>query len=179
MAVRKTRRAALSLAVCLLTAALSCPALAGEPMGEPIEQPTRPPVTATPAPTPFPTLTPTPTPTPAPTPAPTASPTPSPTATAAPETAPPATPSPGPLTVTVLPQPGGSVTALDEGDAPRQAFLIRSEPGWRIRDVLVDGKSVGPVSKYVFSGMTGGHIVSALFEPSTGSVEEVDGRDLI
>ena len=100
-------------------------------------------------------------------------------ATAAPETAPPATPSPGPLTVTVLPQPGGSVTALDEGDAPRQAFLIRSEPGWRIRDVLVDGKSVGPVSKYVFSGMTGGHIVSVLFEPSTASVEEVDGRDLI
>ena len=163
MAVRKIRRAALSLAVCLLTAALSCPVLAGEPMGEPIEQPTRPPVTATPAPTPTPT----------------ASPTPSPTATAAPETAPPATPSPGPLTVTVLPQPGGSVTALDEGDAPRQAFLIRSEPGWRIRDVLVDGKSVGPVSKYVFSGMTGGHIVSVLFEPSTGSVEEVDGRDLI
>ena len=57
--------------------------------------------------------------------------------------------------------PSGFVV-IKEGDD--QHFNIKANNGYRIADVLVDGISIGPVSSCVFPNVTGGHIISPVFE---------------
>ena len=56
--------------------------------------------------------------------------------------------------------PEGSVTVVEEFN---QTFFIDADPGYEIEDVLVDGVSVGAVSRYTFSNVKADHTISASF----------------
>lgn len=45
----------------------------------------------------------------------------------------------------------------------RQTFLIEPNAGNRVVDVFVDGRSVGPVDRYIFDRVTSSRTISALF----------------
>ncbi len=62
--------------------------------------------------------------------------------------------------------PSGSVTVSDGAD---QSFAITPASGYLVRDVLVDGASVGAVSSYTFTNVTGNHTIAATFRVSGGS----------
>jgi len=62
---------------------------------------------------------------------------------------------------------GGSITpsgtvSVNEGES--KTFTIKSNAGYRIKDVKVDGKSVGVVSTYTFTNVTSDHTIEAAFE---------------
>jgi mannose/cellobiose epimerase-like protein (N-acyl-D-glucosamine 2-epimerase family) len=56
--------------------------------------------------------------------------------------------------------PSGSITVADGAD---QSFSINPAPGYAIGDVIVDGSSVGAVSVYSFTNVTGDHSIDAAF----------------
>jgi len=56
--------------------------------------------------------------------------------------------------------PAGAVGAPDEGI---QTFAITPDACYAVADVLVDGVSVGPVTSYTFSHITGDHTIAASF----------------
>ncbi|OUN22493.1 hypothetical protein B5G34_06365 [Flavonifractor sp. An82] len=74
-------------------------------------------------------------------------------------------------TITVKQNKGGEITPdtvrVKRGDD--QTFRIFADEGYEIEDVLVDGKSVGAVSKYIFEDVRKAHTIEAEFSP----VEEV------
>ena len=49
-------------------------------------------------------------------------------------------------------------------------YRISPNMGWRISDVVVDGRSVGAVSSYTFSSITAGHTITARFDQQTYSI---------
>jgi hypothetical protein len=57
--------------------------------------------------------------------------------------------------------PSGNVT-VNYGDS--KTFTITPDKGYKIRDVNVDGKSVGAVSTYTFTNVTDNHTIDATFE---------------
>ena len=57
--------------------------------------------------------------------------------------------------------PSGDVTVA-EGD--NQTFTITANNGYRISDVLVDGKSVGAVASYTFKNVNANHTITVTFE---------------
>lgn len=62
---------------------------------------------------------------------------------------------------------GGSVSdegALLAAYGSSRVLKIKADDGWRIADVLVDGKSVGAVSSYEFRAITESHTLHAVFE---------------
>ncbi|MBR1673619.1 MAG: transglycosylase domain-containing protein [Eubacterium sp.] len=61
---------------------------------------------------------------------------------------------------------GGTISGTVS--APMKATVtiyITPNSGYVIKDVLVDGKSVGPVNQYVFSNLDRGHTINASFAP--------------
>ena len=60
--------------------------------------------------------------------------------------------------------PTGSVIVNSGTD---QTFTITPNTGYHIKDVKVDGKSVGAVSTYTFTNVTDNHTIEATFEPIT------------
>ena len=58
--------------------------------------------------------------------------------------------------------PEGSVSV---GAYQNQLFVIEPRPGSKIKDVIVDGISVGPVTSYTFSNVISDHMIEALFSP--------------
>ena len=73
--------------------------------------------------------------------------------------------------------PTGDV-AVPKGES--ETFTITPDSGYRIKDVLVDGKSVGAVSTYTFENVVDNHTIHATFArkhtptPSTPTVEIPD-----
>ena len=57
--------------------------------------------------------------------------------------------------------PSGSVQVRRGND---QIFTIEADEGYKISDVLVDGKSVGAVSSYIFENVQARHTIKAVFE---------------
>jgi hypothetical protein len=57
--------------------------------------------------------------------------------------------------------PSSTIT-VNYGDS--RTFTITPDKGYKIRDVKVDGKSVGAVSTYTFSNITDNHTIEATFE---------------
>ena len=57
--------------------------------------------------------------------------------------------------------PSGTVT-VDAGDSA--FFSIVADAGYRIRDVLIDNQSMGPVESYTFTNVSRDHTIEALFE---------------
>ncbi|MCQ4866212.1 S-layer homology domain-containing protein [Pseudoflavonifractor phocaeensis] len=62
---------------------------------------------------------------------------------------------------------GGTVTvsAANAVRGSSQTFTIRPDEGWRIEDVLVNGRSVGPVRYYTVADVRESYTVSAIFAP--------------
>jgi hypothetical protein len=46
-----------------------------------------------------------------------------------------------------------------------RTFSIEANPGYRISDVQVDGKSVGAIHAYTFANVKANHTISATFKP--------------
>lgn len=61
--------------------------------------------------------------------------------------------------------PAGSTSLLE---TTSQSYTIKASSGYAISDVLVDGKSVGAVSSYTFSNVTGNHTIQAKFRLTSG-----------
>lgn len=77
-------------------------------------------------------------------------------------------------TITAEAGDGGSINPdgrvrVDRGDD--QTFRITPDDGYEIADVLVDGESVGAVSRYTFENVRANHTIEVIFE----AVEEVPG----
>ena len=69
--------------------------------------------------------------------------------------------------VTASAGPNGQIYPLGEmtytsGSSP--TYTITPDPGYRIKDVLVDGQSVGPVSSYIFLSIAGNRTIHVTFE---------------
>ncbi|WP_197535273.1 stalk domain-containing protein [Caldisericum exile] len=68
---------------------------------------------------------------------------------------------------------GGSITpgeTLSVSFGSSQTFTITPDSGYKIKDVLVDGKSVGAVSTYTFNNITSDHTIEAFFEKKTTTI---------
>jgi len=62
--------------------------------------------------------------------------------------------------------PGGSITpsgTITVNYIPNLTFTITPDEGYRIKDVIVDGVSVGAVSTYTFINITSDHSIQAIF----------------
>lgn len=66
--------------------------------------------------------------------------------------------------------PSGSTSVLATGS---KTFTIKPSDGFAIKDVLVDGASVGTVTSYTFSNMSANHTIAASFK-STAKIPFVD-----
>ncbi|MGB9730181.1 MAG: WD40/YVTN/BNR-like repeat-containing protein, partial [Thermoprotei archaeon] len=64
---------------------------------------------------------------------------------------------------------GGIITPITSyfKDSTSQTFTITSNTGYKIKDVKVDGVSVGAVSTYTFENINKDHTIEAIFEPIT------------
>ena len=63
--------------------------------------------------------------------------------------------------------PSGSVSVTQGAS---QVFAITASTGYQVKDVLVDGASVGAVASYTFSNVTAAHSISATFAAATAQV---------
>lgn len=83
-------------------------------------------------------------------------------------------------TITVKQSVGGEIapetTKVKRG--ADQTFRITPDDGCAIADVLVDGKSVGAVSKYTFENVKAAHTIQAVFEETGGSTPRVTFSDV-
>ncbi len=67
--------------------------------------------------------------------------------------------------------PGGDISpsgSMVAAPGTEQTFLVTANAGYRIADVVVDGRSIGPVSRHTFEGVSGNHSISARYTPVTG-----------
>ena len=56
--------------------------------------------------------------------------------------------------------PAGKISVAEDGSL---SFIINAEDGYKISDVIVDGKSVGAVSSYTFKRVKRDHFIRAIF----------------
>ena len=71
-----------------------------------------------------------------------------------------------PHTISASAGVGGSISpsgAVSVGDGADQDFTVTPDTGYHVLDVIVDGGSVGAVSGYTFTSVTGDHTISASF----------------
>lgn len=57
-------------------------------------------------------------------------------------------------------RPSGSVSIVDGND---KTYMIAADDGYEIKDVMVDGVSVGAVLSYTFENVKKTHIITASF----------------
>jgi hypothetical protein len=69
--------------------------------------------------------------------------------------------------------PSGSVNVVNGAS---KIYTITANKGYRISDVLVDGKSVGAVESYTFSNVSAAHTIKAEFTEVTGLPYYVDDK---
>jgi hypothetical protein len=72
-------------------------------------------------------------------------------------------------TITASAGVGGSISpvgAVGVSHGQSQGFDITPDTGYKISDVLIDGKSVGAVSSYTFEGVASDHTIHANFIPT-------------
>ncbi len=70
------------------------------------------------------------------------------------------------IKITTATSEGGKITASKTGDITKGdtvTYTITPADGYEIKDVLVDGKSVGAVTSYTFTNVTEKHTISAVF----------------
>jgi hypothetical protein len=70
------------------------------------------------------------------------------------------------LTIVAAAGAGGTISpsgAVIVSKGATKRFVITPKTGYRVADVLVDGKSVGAIRTYTFSNITASHMISASF----------------
>lgn len=67
--------------------------------------------------------------------------------------------------------PGGKISVSQGAD---QTFAITPKEGYRIEDVVVDGKSVGAVARYTFENVKSSHTIAAAFRAAGGTALPAD-----
>jgi len=78
--------------------------------------------------------------------------------------------------------PFGNAPVTIEGD---MRFTMLPDPGFRVRDVIADGVSVGAVERYIFENVTfDDHTIHVEFEripdtPLTGAPQTSDNRSVV
>jgi hypothetical protein len=67
---------------------------------------------------------------------------------------------------------GGTISpaTANVASGKNQTFTITPNAGYKVKDVLVDGKSVGAVSSYTFSKVDAAHTIAATFEKTSQDV---------
>lgn len=73
---------------------------------------------------------------------------------------------------------GGSISPATEQSVDwggSQTFVITPDPGFGVQDVLVDGESVGAVSRYTFSDVISDRSITASFAPIALTLEPIAG----
>ena len=81
-------------------------------------------------------------------------------------------------TVTITAGYGGSITpygAVIVCYDGTQAFVITPNQGYHIREVLIDGISIGAVSSYTFTNVTTNHTIEVFFEINTCTITATVG----
>ncbi|MGB9808512.1 MAG: hypothetical protein ACPLSA_00505, partial [Caldanaerobacter sp.] len=68
--------------------------------------------------------------------------------------------------------PSGDIQVKEKSS---KTFVIKPDDGYTIKDVIVDGKSVGAVSTYTFENVTSDHTIEATFEPITYIITAYSG----
>lgn len=71
-------------------------------------------------------------------------------------------------TITATADSGGDITnpgAVTVAPGGNRNYTITPAPGYRVKDVLVDGVSVGAVTSYIFSDVNADHTIHVVFEP--------------
>jgi len=77
------------------------------------------------------------------------------------------------FSVTASAGDGGAITpfgTIEVNAGEAKAFTITPNAGYKIKDVKVDGVSVGAVSTYTFENITMDHTIEAIFEPMTYTI---------
>ena len=77
------------------------------------------------------------------------------------------------FSITALARNGGTISpystiTVNAGES--KTFTITPNAGYKIKDVKVDGVSVGAVSTYTFENITMDHTIEAIFEPMTYTI---------
>lgn len=84
--------------------------------------------------------------------------------------------------ITATAGPGGTIQPAGKIRVPSggsRTFTIRPETGCTIREVLVDGESVGAVGTYTFSSIRADHTLEAFFDTDTGGLFREDHIDYL
>ncbi|MFD1887160.1 DUF4073 domain-containing protein [Paenibacillus wenxiniae] len=79
--------------------------------------------------------------------------------------------------ITVIPSAGGTISPSSLLSVPQgsnQTFTFTPDKGYVIKDVLIDGKSVGAVSSYTFKNVVAAHTVKVVFVATTGMTTPTD-----
>lgn len=98
----------------------------------------------------------------------------------APDPSPVYPPSPSQYTITSTAGQGGTITPIGStavyagGDA---SYKIQAAEGYILKDVLVDEKSVGPLTQYTFERVYANHSIHAVFEKDDGQKDPDDPND--
>jgi hypothetical protein len=74
-------------------------------------------------------------------------------------------------TITASAGPGGSISpsgAVSVGYGASMTFTIKSNTGYRVSRVLVDGASVGAVTAFTFSSVAANHTITVTFDRLRG-----------
>lgn len=85
---------------------------------------------------------------------------------------PPTSPSPTGHTITVTAGKGGSVSpkgTVSVEDGKNQTFTFTPSSGYQVKEVKVDGKSIGAADKYTFPSVTEDHTLYVVFEKADTS----------
>ena len=72
-------------------------------------------------------------------------------------------------TITATAKSGGMISPSGSTSVAYGAnytYAVNARPGHHVADVLVDGNSIGAVSRYTFENVTAHHTISALFTAS-------------
>ena len=80
-------------------------------------------------------------------------------------------------TITAEAGEGGSISPSGRVSVTRgsdKTFTISADDGYEIADVLVDGKSVGAVSRYTFENVRASHTIEVVFERTGPAVADPD-----
>jgi len=81
-------------------------------------------------------------------------------------------------TITATAGPGGRISPSGNvlvNCGSSRTFTITPDNCYKIRDVLVDGRSIGPVSSYTFTNVTENHTISVTFERITYTITATAG----
>lgn len=84
-------------------------------------------------------------------------------------------------TISVTQSEGGKITpdtvTVNEGSS--KTFAITADEGYVVKDVLVDGISVGAVAVYTFQNVTEDHTITAIYEKADSVSYDLNGDQIV